>query len=91
MVDANLLDYYVIMMNTLIKLGLVFIAIGIFTFLGLMFAILRVAVGGSGNPPLTGWFATLIGFILYIGFLFPIFLAIGAVLIIVELLKESKS
>ena len=54
-------------MNMLIKAGLIFLILGGLSFLGLMFVVLCFGVGGSGNPPLTGWYAVLISFIGNIG------------------------
>jgi hypothetical protein len=74
-------------MNTLTKAGLIFLILGGLSFLGLMFVVL-LSVGGSGNPPATGWYAALITFIYTIGFFWFVFLIIGAVLIVSGFLKK---
>ena len=78
-------------MNILIKAGLIFLIVGGLSFVGLMFVVLRFGVGGSGNPPLTGWYAALITSIYWIGFFWFVFLIIGAVLIVAGIMKKHKS
>jgi len=78
-------------MDILIKAGLILLIVGGLSFLGLMFVVLGFGVGGSGNPPLTGWYAALITFIYTIGFFWFVFLIIGAVLIVAGLIKKHKS
>jgi hypothetical protein len=51
--------YMMEVMDALIKAGLIFVVAGGLAFLGLMFVVLGFGVGGSGNPPLTGWFAAI--------------------------------
>ena len=78
-------------MNILVKAGLIFLIVGGLSFVGLMFVVLRFGVGGSGNPPLTGWYAALITSIYWIGFFWFVFLIIGAVLIVAGIMKKHKS
>ena len=78
-------------MNLLIKAGLIFLIVGGLSFLGLLFVVLLFGVGASANPPLTGWFVSLIRFIYTIGVSWFVFLIIGAVLIVAGLIKKHKS
>jgi hypothetical protein len=78
-------------MNMLIKAGLIFLIVGGLSFLGLIFVVLGFGIGGSGNPPLTGWLAVLITFITTIGFFWFVFLIIGAVLTVAGFLKKRNS
>jgi hypothetical protein len=78
-------------MDILIKAGLILLIVGGLSFLGLMFVVLGFGVGGSGNPPLTGWYAALITSIETIGFFWFVFLIIGAVLTVAGLIKKHKS
>ena len=77
-------------MNTLIKAGIILLIVGAFSFLGLMYVILFHGVGASANPPLTGWYATLITFIFWTGFFWYVYLIAGAVLILTGLVKKWR-
>ena len=77
-------------MNTLIKVGIIFLIVGAFSFLGLMYVVLSHGVGASSNPPLTGWYAALITFIFWTGFFWYVYLIAGAVLILTGLVKKWR-
>jgi hypothetical protein len=76
-------------MNTLTKAGLIFLILGGLSFLGFLFVLLQ-SVGGPENPPLTGWYATLIILIYFIGLFWFVFLIIGAVLIVSGLGSKKR-
>jgi len=79
-------------MNTLTRVGLYFLIGGGLSFLALLFiALLGVGGYSSGNPPLAGWFVSLIMLIYYIVTFWFVYLIIGAVLIIAGLIKKHKS
>jgi hypothetical protein len=75
-------------MNTLTKVGLIFLILGILSFLGLMVVYLAFGAGASANPPLTDWLATLISLISIIWAFWFVFMIIGAVFIVAGHLEK---
>jgi phosphotransferase system glucose/maltose/N-acetylglucosamine-specific IIC component len=70
--------YFVRIMNTLIRAGLIFLIGGGLSFLALIFVAL-FSVGATGNPSLTAWWVPLIRFIYTMAVFCFAYLVIGAV------------
>ena len=77
-------------MRTEFKAGLIFVGVGCLLFVNLIFLLVRFAVGGAHNPPLSSPLRELVLPFFILGIYWWVFAVIGVVLIIYGLIQRVR-